>query len=107
MLVAALAENSKPFRPFLVMVENVRIDCIRDLPVTLNSFAFVAPPPFLPLLTAGLGFVVLMLHCFSSTATTSPTLLLQKYYRNSVNTEGEGHLCFISDNKSDSNNKTV
>lgn len=38
-LVAALAENSKPFRPFLVMVENVKIDCIRDLPVTLNSFA--------------------------------------------------------------------
>lgn len=35
-LVAAFAENSKPFRPFLVMVENVRIDCIRDLPVSLT-----------------------------------------------------------------------
>lgn len=35
-LVAVFAENSKPFRPFLVMVENVRIDCIRDLPVSLT-----------------------------------------------------------------------
>lgn len=35
-LVAAFAENSKPFRPFLVMVENVRIDCITDLPVSLT-----------------------------------------------------------------------
>lgn len=32
----ALAENSKPFRPFLVMVENVKIDSIRELPVSLT-----------------------------------------------------------------------
>lgn len=48
-LVAALTENSKPFRPFLVMVENVKIDCIRDLPVTLNSSTLLLLlPSFLP-----------------------------------------------------------
>lgn len=35
-LVAAFGENSEPFRTFLVMVENVKIDCIRDLPVSLT-----------------------------------------------------------------------
>lgn len=48
-LVAALAEKSKAFRPFLVMVENVKIDCIRDLPVTLNSSTLsLLLPSFLP-----------------------------------------------------------
>lgn len=71
--VAALAEDSKHFGPFFVMVENVRIDCIRDLPVSLTHL--LCRSSSLPSsLSDGLGFVLLMLHCFSSTGTASPRL---------------------------------